>query len=76
MLTHLVRLQERLINLMGAFEGRIHSKNSSGSPHVVVEKNYKVHRVAGNCEVKGCLHCSREVLKEGQDEKKSSTEGK
>lgn len=75
-LTHLVRLLERLINLMGAFEGSIHSKNSSGSPHVVVEKNYKVHRVAGNWEVKGCLRCGRETLKEGQDEKESSTEGK
>jgi len=74
--THLLRLLERLINLAGAFEGSIHSENSSGSPHAVVEKNYKAHHIAGNWGVKGCPHCSRETLNKGQDEKNSSTAGK
>lgn len=75
-LTHLLRLLERLIDLTGAFEGSIRSENSSGSPHAVVEKNYKAHRVAGNWGGKGCPRCGRETLNEGQDEKNSSTAGK
>lgn len=66
-LTHLLRLLERLINLAGAFEGSVHSETSSGSPHAVVEKNYKAHRVAANWGVKGCPRCGRETLNEGQD---------
>lgn len=76
LLTHLLRLLERLINLSGSIESSVHAKNSSGSPHAVVGKNYKAHHVAGNWGVKGCPSWGRETLNEGQDEKNSSTAGK
>lgn len=51
-------------------EAAIHSENSSGSPHAVVEKNYKAHHVAGNWGVKSCPHCGGEMLNKELDEKK------